>query len=313
MSKIQKALKRIQSNPRKLEDTSPHKIASVTQRLENADELGDFEQPEARVEFNQGALRDAGLIAPDYHERALADQYREIKRPLIANAYGRRVTQIEQGNLIMVTSAVPGEGKTFTSINLALSIAQEQDHTVLLVDADVAKPHISNIFGLTEMSGLLDLVEDKDRVPESLVLTTDIDGLSILPAGQPRENATELLSSSRMDHVVTALANRYPGRLVLFDTPPLLETSEANAITDLAGQVVLVVKAEDTSHGAVMSALHQLHNDQAVNLVLNQSRVESSKGNYGYGHNYGYGYGQQNTNTPERPEKTESLWGQKDE
>jgi exopolysaccharide/PEP-CTERM locus tyrosine autokinase len=311
MSKIQEALKRIQADPSALDDTSPHKVASVTRRIDHEQELGvdlgDFERSQVRVEFNQQALRDAGLIAPDYHERALADQYRDIKRPLIANAFGRRVAQVEQGNLIMVTSAEPGEGKTFTSINLALSMAQEQDHDVVLVDADVAKPHITTIFGLGKMEGLLDLIEDSDLIPESKVLDTDIDGLSILPAGRPRDNATELLSSSRMDEVVAHLATRFPGRLVIFDTPPLLETSEAKAVCDLAGQVVLVVKAEATSHLAVLSALHQLREEQPVNLVLNQSRVDSSKGSYGYG--YDYGYGQQKPRGPEKKDTPDGIWG----
>lgn len=309
MSKIQEALKRIQSNSSALDDTSPHKVATVTRRLEYEDQsgLGDFERSDVRVEIHQEALRDAGLIAPDYHERLLADQYRDIKRPLIANAFGRRVAKVEQGNLIMVTSAEPGEGKTFTSINLALSMAQERDHDVLLVDADVAKPHITTIFGLGEMDGLLDLVENRDIVPESKVLESDIQGLSILPAGRPRDSATELLSSSRMEEVVAHLATRYPERLVIFDTPPLLETSESKVVCDLAGQVVMVVKAEATSHAAVLTALHQLREEQPVNFVLNQSRVQSGKGSYGYG--YDYGYAQQKKPAPAQGGTPDGIWG----
>jgi len=319
MSKIQKALRRLQSEPRPASRPVPDRVASVNGRARAADVAGDFVPSDLQVQFDQEALRDAGLIAPDYHERDLADQYREIKRPLIANAYGRRVAKVESGNLIMVTSALPGEGKTFTSINLALSMAQERDHSVLLVDADVAKPHITTILGLTELPGLLDVVEDRNSIAESFVLQTDIEGLSILPAGLPRDNATELLSSTRMEQTLRELADRFPERLVIFDTPPLLRTSEAQVIADLAGQVVLVVKAEDTAHAAVMEALHKLRDDQAVNLVLNQSRKESSLGGYGYGYGYGSGSGSGQGSkpasepAPKTSEKQESIWGADDE
>jgi receptor protein-tyrosine kinase len=240
------------------------------------------------VEVDQEVLRDAGLIAPEYHEKMLADQFREIKRPLIASAYGKRVAQVEDGNLIMISSAMPGEGKTFTSLNLALSIAQEQDLTVLLVDADVAKPQISEIFGISEVPGLLDILEGQPRALEALIVRTNIEGLSILPAGAPRTNATELLSGSRMDNVVQQLATRFPQRVIVFDTPPLLQTSEAKVLANLAGQVILVVKAESTPQGAVAEALHILGDEKAVSLVLNQSRTAGEKDRYKYGYGYGF-------------------------
>jgi len=240
------------------------------------------------VEVDQEALRDAGLIAPDYHEQMLANQFRDIKRPLIANAYSKRVARVENGNLIMVTSALAGEGKTFTSLNLVISMSQEQDLTVLLVDADVAKPHVSNVFGVSEMPGLLDVLEgDVDQV-ESLIVPTNLEGLSILPAGAPRRNATELLSGSRMDNLVQQLATRFPQRVVIFDTPPLLETSESKVLTSMAGQVVLVVRAEYTSQGAVADALHILGEDKATNLILNQFRSAAGADQYEYGYGYGF-------------------------
>ncbi len=307
MSKIQDALKRLQSEDRPKSDEDVSRVARISNRAPGTHEH-DTEaevRSDVIIEVDQRALRAEGLIAPGYHERELADQYRAIKRPLIANAFGKRVARVEGGNAIMVTSASPGEGKTFTSINLALSMAQERDHSVLLVDADVAKPHISKVFGLAEEKGLLDLVDDVDRGPESYVINTSVDGLSILPAGLPRDNATELLASDRMERVVSELANRHPGRLVLFDTPPLLDTSEAKVLVDLAGQMVLVVRAEHTPQGAVLEALQLVRDDKAVNLVLNQSRIAPGKVAYGY----------VPTPRPEYPPKQEteeeprSLWG----
>lgn len=286
MSKIREALEYLQKD-----ESQPHPAPEsvVEPHHEPPVVAMEIDKADVRVDIDRNALREAGLLPPLAHERELAHQYRDIKRPLIANAFGRRVTRVEQGNLIMVTSASPGEGKTFTAVNLALSMAQEQDYTVLLVDSDVAKPHISNVLGLSESLGLLDLVEDRSLAPESLELQSNIKDLSFLPAGRSRDHATELLSSSRMNEIVEFLASRKAGRIVIFDTPPLLRTSEAKALTDLAGQVVMVVRAELTSQDAVLSALHQMHDDQVVNLVLNQSRADPEKGSYGYDYEYGYG------------------------
>lgn len=294
MSKIQKALKKIKSMADQAGDkqVGNHRERERVTAIALTGQSITSEFPEYNhdkiVEVDQEVLRDAGLIAPEYHEKMLADQFREIKRPLIASAYGKRVARVEDGNLIMISSAMPGEGKTFTSLNLALSIAQEQDLTVLLVDADVAKPQISEIFGISDVLGLLDILEGQPRVLEALIVRTNIEGLSILPAGAPRANATELLSGSRMDNVVQQLATRFPQRVIVFDTPPLLQTSEAKVLANLAGQVILVVKAESTPQGAVAEALHILGDEKAVSLVLNQSRTAGEKDRYKYGYGYGF-------------------------
>jgi exopolysaccharide/PEP-CTERM locus tyrosine autokinase len=193
----------------------------------------------------------------------------------------------------MVTSAMAGEGKTFTSINLALSMAQERDHEVLLVDADVAKPHVSEMFSVTNEMGLLDVLEDPEISVETLVLPTDVDGFRILPAGRARLHATELLASSAMEDVIETLAQLSKGQIVVFDSPPLLQTSEAKVLSSLAGQVVIVVRAEETAQDAVKMALTLLDDGQAVSLVLNQ--VRAGFGEYQYGSGYGYGNSKQST------------------
>ena len=296
MSKIQEALKKLQTSrersepPRSRQQRDADSVATLVEpsRSKAPREHTGYEGP--LIAVDRQALREAGLIAPEAHERVLADQYREMKRPLIANAFGKRVARVDDGKLIVVTSAVPGEGKTFTCINLAISIAQEQDHSVLLVDADVAKPHISNIFGIGESEGLLDLLEDDSVHAESFVLPTDVNGLSILPAGLPRRHATELLASSRMDQVVGQLGDWDEQRIIVFDSPPILRTTEAKVVAGIAGQVVLVVKAESTAQNAVTDAVRALGHDRAVNLVLNQAMVTGSNYQYGYGYGYGYGF-----------------------
>jgi len=236
------------------------------------------------VRIDRDALRTQGLMPPEQQERVLADQYRHIKRPLIARATGRGAEPVPRGQLIMMASAMPGEGKTFTSINLALSMALEKDVSVLLVDADVPKPHISRTFGVENEPGLLDVLRDEAANVESLILTTDVPGLNVLSVGRRSENATELLSSAHMDEAMSQLVRNDPTRIVLIDSPPLLLTSEASALAQCAGQVVVVIRAGFTPQQAVLDALGYLGENKQVGLVLNQSLNAPVAGYY-----YGYG------------------------
>jgi protein-tyrosine kinase len=237
------------------------------------------------IRIDRQALRSAGLLPPDHQERQLSDQYRQIKRPLIAAASGRGVDKIANGQIIMMASAMPGEGKTFTSINLALSMSLEKDISVLLIDADVAKPHISRTFGVENEPGLLDVLHDDKLDIESLIIPTDVPNLSILPAGKASETATELLASNRMKEMVAQLARNDASRVALIDSSPLLLTSESHALSRAVGQVVLVVRAGQTPQQAVLNALDQIADGVSVGIILNQSTA-APLGQY-----YGYGYG----------------------
>jgi len=213
-------------------------------------------------------------------------QFRQIKRPLVANALGRGTPQLPNGQLIMLASALPGDGKTFTSVNLALSLAMEKDVRILLVDADVAKPHISKIFGVEGEPGLLDVLRDEHVDVESVIMSTDVPGLSILPAGRASETATELLASPRMEAVVARLGSIDAMRIVLFDSPPLLLTTESRALAGQVGQIVLVVAAGVTPQQAVLDALELLGERKSIGLVLNQSEEGEQAGYHRY---YGSG------------------------
>jgi exopolysaccharide/PEP-CTERM locus tyrosine autokinase len=239
----------------------------------------------APVAVDRNALRAAGLLPPEHQERQVADQFRQIKRPLIANATGRGAKKVANGHLIMTASALPNEGKTFTSINLALSLAMEKDITVLLVDADVAKRHLSKIFGVEKEAGLLDALKNDALDVESLVIPTDIPGLSLLPAGNRTDTATELLSSAHMENTVARLGASSPNRIVLLDSPPLLLTSESRALASVVGQVVVVVCAGRTPQQAVIDAVGHVPSDKNLGFILNQCDVQASEGYY-----YGDGY-----------------------
>lgn len=244
---------------------------------------GKESAPKRVVAVDRNALRTMELMPPVAFERQIASQYQHIKRSLIAIALGKSGDPIPNGRLIMLASALAGEGKTFTSINLALSMALEKDIEILLVDADVAKPHLTRIFGLQSEPGLLDLLGDGTLYPESLILPTDVAGLSMLPAGKQRANATELLASARMEEVIALLGGTDGRRIVLFDSPPLLLSTESAAIAGVIGQVVMVVRAQSTSRKAVADAIDIVGEKKPISLILNQSESPATSGYYGYG------------------------------
>jgi exopolysaccharide/PEP-CTERM locus tyrosine autokinase len=238
--------------------------------------------PRGIVNVSLPALRAAGLLAPEDEQRQLAQQYRKIKRPLIVNAIGRGAPRLPNGHVIMLASAIAGEGKTFTAINLALSMSIEKDVHVLLVDADVAKPHISRLLRVSEAPGLLDVLRDSRLDVEKVILPTDVPNLSLLPAGTHSLEATELLASARMEEVMRAIARHDERRVALFDSPPLLLTTESHAIAQAAGQVVMVVRAGGTPRKCVLAALTHLGKHPAVSLVLNQCNMSAPATYYNY-------------------------------
>lgn len=246
--------------------------------------------PRARkvIHLDHAALVRAGFLPPDHKQRQIADQFRHVKRPLLAAALGRGIEPLPNGRMIMTASSLPGEGKTFVSVNLALSMSLERDISVLLVDADVAKPHISRLFGIDGESGLLEALQDDRLDVESLILPTDIPKFSVLPAGQPTDTATELLASRRMQAVVARLAaSQDRMRVVIFDSPPLLLTSESRVLAQPMGQVILVVQAGKTPQQAVHDAIACLGEGKPVSLLLNQSEAISQAGYYYRDGSYG--------------------------
>ena len=271
MSVIENAIKRLQAS-------RGGGVAAPAARERRAASLGPRNDTSLEstagtriIPIDLDGLREAGLLPPAHQERELAQQFRQIKRPLINNALGRGVTPLTDGNLVMIASAVPGEGKTFTSLNLALSMRLEEDVTVLLVDGDVVNPRLSQILGADDARGLLDVIKDPNVSLASAILPTTVPGLSFLPAGRQDPNATELLASARMSEVVAQLARQDPARLVLFDSAPLLLTTESRALTQIAGQIVLVVRADQTPQHVVLEAVEALAESKSVSLILNQS------------------------------------------
>lgn len=235
------------------------------------------------VAIDERALVAGGLLPPPQQQRRMAAEYRQIKRPLLARMQGRNVARVPNGHLVMVSSALPGEGKTFTSINLAFSMALEKDLSVLLVDADVTKPHVSSLFGIERQPGLLDVLQDPSVTLRDVVLPTSIPRLSLMSAGRNDDDATELLASAGMDRLVEAIGREYPDTVVIFDASPLLLTIEPRVLAQVVGQIVLVVRAGVTSHAEVSDAIAAIGHRQNIGLVLNQCEKPSPHGYY-----YGY-------------------------
>lgn len=245
------------------------------------------EAPTVRLDFSR--FPDSTAIDPRAEQSsALAEQFRYIKRPLLMNVQGRGATRAENPNLIMVTSALAGEGKTFTAINLAMSIAAELDKTVLLADADVAKPEVAQMLGVRAEKGLIDVLLGDVRLPDVL-LRTDVPNLTLLPAGRRHFHSTELLASESMRLLVQELSTRYSDRVVIFDSPPLLLTSEARVLAGLMGQIVMVVEEARTLQPVVREALSLLDSAEIVGLVLNKNRADGGRDYYGGYGQYGYG------------------------
>lgn len=232
-------------------------------------------------------LGSEGYVTPNSPRSQLADEFRVVKRPLLNNAHGKSAAPIKRASLIMVTSSVPGEGKTFTAINLAMSIAMEIDSTVLLVDADVARPAVLDRLGLPSSPGLLDLLTQPELEMSDVLLRTNVDRLSILPAGTPHPRATELLASAAMNRLLEEMATRYADRILVFDAPPLLLSTESRALASQVGQVVMVVEADRTTQTTVKNALAMIESCPVVMTVLNKTEQSQGDGYYGQYGQYG--------------------------
>jgi exopolysaccharide/PEP-CTERM locus tyrosine autokinase len=234
------------------------------------------------LRIDRDHLRRQSMITPDGERSPIAESFRRVKRQILANVANPKAGA--PANLVMVTSALAGEGKTFCAINLAISIALEMDHTVLLVDADVAKPSVPQALGVEAEKGLMDVLRDRRIDLAEVLCKTDIDKLTILPAGTAHQHATELLASDAMRALLQEMADRHRDRIVIFDSPPLLVASEAGVLASQMGQIVVVVEAGKTSEAALKDALGRIESSNVAGLLLNKG--EGSRLGYGYG---GYG------------------------
>jgi receptor protein-tyrosine kinase len=264
------------------------------QQVSAAPGIGEFAPTPAHrtsklVSLDMDRLRRLGVITPNTPETTqIAEEFRIIKRPLLLRAFGEAGSYGHSTNqhLVMVTSARPGEGKTFVSLNLAMSMATEQNLNVLLIDADVKNPSLPRLLGIETGRGLIDVLTDDSLDLADVMLRTEINNLSFIPAGRPHAQSTELFAGRTMAGLVQDIARRYSDRVVIFDAPPVLASSEPGVLALHVGQLVFVVESEVTSRRAVEEALSHLKGCENINLVLNKSRPWLGRAQFGT--YYGY-------------------------
>ena len=254
-------------------DDAPRSAARTTQQAVNID---------------LDRLQRQSIIVPGSGRTPMSESFRRVKRHVLAN-----IANAEPGspaNLVMVTSPLANEGKTFCTINLAISMAMEMERTVLLVDADVAKPSVPSVLGIRIERGLMDVLFEQGIDLSNVLCRTNIDKLTFLPAGKGRHHATEMLASDAMGAMLQEMAERYSDRIIIFDSPPLLAASEASVLATRMGQIVMVVEAGKTTEAALKESLNRIEQCRNVGLLLN--KIEGAGLGYGgYGYGYGYGYG----------------------
>lgn len=252
----------------------------------------DVEEGRSSIEFpvNFKRLKRLGFITPDNRRTRTSEEFRLIKRRLMQRMTltrketqnGRMMERRGREHVILVTSSRPDEGKSFIATNLALSIALDEGYNVLLIDGDVMRPTQNKIFGLKpNLPGLTDLLLDMEEDLADVLLRTGQMPLSILPAGGQVATATDLFGGDEMDSFVKDIAGRYSDRIIIFDAPPLLASTEPAALAEHAGQIVMVIDAEKTSRAAVNSALDLLDSDEKVNLVLNKTALRNRTEQFG--------------------------------
>ncbi|KGB57854.1 P-loop NTPase [Sphingopyxis sp. SE2] len=244
--------------------------------------------PARQGTIDRERLASRGMIVPGTPVTGIAEEYRIVKRELIRNFGGAGNRPIlPRGHRVLIASANPGEGKTFSAVNLALSLAVEADHDVLLIDADIAKPSVLDALGLEDGPGLMDALADPHLPLGDCLIQTDIAGLKVMPAGTQHMHDTELLASARTETLLAQLEAGAPGRILILDSPPVLAASPAAVLAGHVGQTIMVVRADETLESALRDAIGLMGACPHIQLLLNG--VKYSPGGRRFGTYYGQG------------------------
>jgi len=250
-------------------------------------EVEETSEPSPLVDrrvIDLATLERAGLFDWTRGRSRISEEFRLAQRQLLRAAFAP-TADAGISNLLMVTSARPGEGKSFTALNLACSVALQGDHSVLLIDSDAKRDSLCQALGLADAPGILDLASDPSLDASDLILATEIEHLSILPVGQERGRSSELFASREMTHLVQRLGRRYSDRLVILDAAPCLSTSDPAALAPIIGQILFVVEAERTQRDEVEAALDLIQACPLIMLLLNKVQM-STRYTFGAYSNY---------------------------
>ena len=294
MSTIEKALAKNKtskagSNDVNEEQSSVDKSVKETSTPSNSSEAQSdnseflINTPNEELALDLDLLSEKGMVDNSIERRLINEEYRAIKRKVLSNAFGPLSKTLERSNVVMVTSSKPGEGKTFTAVNLALSIASEQDKTVLLVDADVLRPNVMKTLGARNTEGLIEYLLGEKKNISDVMVSTNIPKLKLIAAGKPHNLSNELLASEVMSNTVDEFSTRYKDRIVIIDTPPLLGINETSVLANLAGQAIIVCDEGRSKLHDIRNAVAHLNPEMAIGFVVNKSlRDDSGPGYYGY-------------------------------
>lgn len=285
MNTIERALSK--QNASKKDETAPvpipEPVKGTTPASPNKPKI--VESSTADIEIDLAAMEEKGFVSTSAQRRQINEEYRAIKRKILDNAFGALSKSLTNSNIVMITSSRPGEGKTFTAVNLALSIALEQDKTVLLVDADVLRPNVMRTLELENQEGLMEYLLGEKKDISEVMCNTNIPNLRIIAAGKSHHLSTELLASEKMYEAVQEFANRYTDRVVIVDTPPLLGINETAILANLAGQAIVVTEENTSKLSDIQQAVSQLNPEMAIGFVVNKGQKTGDEGS-GYGYYY---------------------------
>ena len=277
-STIEKLMNRKNGGDKKPDSTNETVSSSLQTNV-----ASDPAQPHSKqfVSLNRADLAASGYIVQDAKSETV-EEYRLIKRRLLKGVEANKKLGVDIPNMVLVTSALQGDGKTFTALNLALSLSMEMDRTALLIDGDVMKSGVSRTLDIASDAGFVDLLTNQEQEFSELLFKTDVPNLSILPSGKSGMRATELFSSDRMKAVCQEISNRYPDRIIIIDSPPLLQTTESQALAQIIPNIVFVVSASHTPTTAISNAMELLDKEKNINFVLNKVRLNGSGMYYYY-------------------------------
>jgi len=250
------------------------------------------------IKFDFAALKKNGYINPAMRRSLISEETRLIKRRLFKKmSFLDGATKFKDGSLnidhvIQMTSSKPNEGKSFTALNLALSIVMDERYNVLLIDADIRRASLTKTLNLHNEIGLTDVLRNS-KVDLSQVLKKEKNyPLSFLPAGSGVASATDLFGGQKMKEFVHDIASRYQDRIIIFDTPPLLAGTESVVLSHHVGQVLYVIDSSGTPKAIIETGLDLLDNYDKVSLIINKVPKFASSDQFGsYYEHYGKEYG----------------------
>jgi protein-tyrosine kinase len=246
-------------------------IGADVRRLTGIDSPGlEAEHKPSGLVISADALEKTGLADLGHRHSRIAEEFRIVRNRLLREGFGGSTAGSSRGNLVLITSALPKEGKSFISINLAAGIAEQGERRVLLVDIDVKPTSLGHVLGISAAPGLLDLLRSSARSIEEFVMPTVVENLAVLPLGGDTEQSSELFVGKRMAELIESLGRRYPNWFILFDAPPCLLSSIPHSLAPLMGQIVVVVAAGSTQQGDVEATLDLLQSCPRVSLLLNK-------------------------------------------